>query len=78
MAAEQGIRLCGLLIAVATGYQLHGVMGAVWGVALGQLAGSLAGLLVFQPRLGFLSIRRELVSLALFVGAFGLFGYASH
>ena len=78
MAAEQGIKLCGLLIAVTTGYHLHGTLGAVWGVALGQLAGSLAGLLVFQPRLGFLSIRRELVSFALFVGAFGLFGYASH
>jgi O-antigen/teichoic acid export membrane protein len=78
MAAEQGIRLCGMLVAIATGYQWLGTIGAVWGVALGQLAGSLASVLVFQPRLGFLSVRRELVALALFVSAFGLFGYASH
>jgi len=78
MAAEQAIRLCGLLIAIGTGYRLLGTTGAVWGVALGQLAGSVAGLLVFQPRLGLLSVRRELIALALFAGVFGLFGYASH
>jgi O-antigen/teichoic acid export membrane protein len=78
MAAEQGIRLAGLLVAIAVGYQLAGTRGAIWGVAVGQLAGSMAGLLVFQPRLGFLSVRRELVSIAVFAGIFGLFGYASH
>lgn len=78
MAAEQGIRLAGLLAAIWIGYTLHGTPGAIWGVALGQLAGSAAGLLVFQPRLGLLSIRRELVALAFFFGTFGFFAYASH
>lgn len=78
MAAEQGIRLVGLLIAISVGYRLYGTTGAMWGVAVGQLAGSLAGLLVFQPRLGFLSVRRELVSIVLFAGVFSLFGYAGH
>ena len=46
------------------------------GVALGQLAGSLTGLMLFQPRLGLLSIRGELASLALFAAAFAMFGFA--
>lgn len=78
MAAEQAIRLFGLLVGMGIGYQLHGTTGAVWGVALGQLTGALAGLLVFQPRLGLFSLRRELVALGLFAGMFGLFGYARH
>lgn len=76
MAAEQAFRFGGLLLGVSAGYAIHGTIGAIWGVALGQLAGSMAGILLFQPRLGLLSIRRELVSLAVFVGAFGLFGYS--
>jgi O-antigen/teichoic acid export membrane protein len=76
MAAEQGFRLCGLLAGIALGYRLAGVTGAVWGVAVGQLAGSLAGLVLFQPGLGLLSVRRELFALALFAGLFGLFGLA--
>jgi len=75
MAAEQAFRFGGLVIGISSGYALHGATGAIWGVALGQLAGSMAGLLLFQPRLGLLSVRRELVSLALFAGAFGLFGF---
>lgn len=78
MAAEQGIRLVGLVVAIGTGYHLLGAMGAVWGVALGQLAGCLAGLLLFQPRLGLVSLQRELTALALFAGVFGLFGLATH
>jgi O-antigen/teichoic acid export membrane protein len=77
MAAEQGFRLCGLLVGIGTGYALMGATGAVWGVALGQLAGSGAGLLLFQPSLGLLSVRRELISAAVFAGVFGLFGLAS-
>jgi O-antigen/teichoic acid export membrane protein len=76
MAAEQAFRLCGILVAIVIGYKLYGTTGAMWGVALGQLAGSLAGLVLFQPRLGLLSIRGELASLALFAAAFGLFGFA--
>jgi len=76
MAAEQAFRFGGLLLGVSVGYTLYGTNGAIWGVALGQLAGSMAGLVLFQPRLGLLSIRRELVSLALFAGALGLFGFS--
>jgi O-antigen/teichoic acid export membrane protein len=78
MAAEQGIRLAGLLVAIWVGYRFGGTPGAIYGVALGQLAGSAAGLFVFQPRLGLLSIRRELAALVFFFGTFGLFAYASH
>jgi O-antigen/teichoic acid export membrane protein len=78
MAAEQAFRLGGLLLAIGVGYTLNGTTGAVWGVALGQLAGSLAGLLLFQPRLGLVSVRRELVALAVFAGLFGVFGLARH
>ncbi|MBL0392014.1 oligosaccharide flippase family protein [Ramlibacter monticola] len=78
MAAEQAFRLTGSVFAIGLGYRLLGTTGAAWGVALGQLSGSLAGLLLFQPRLRLLSVRRELVALALFVGVFGLFGFASH
>ena len=76
MAAEQAFRLCGMLIAIVIGYHLHGTTGALWGVALGQLAGCFAGLVLFQPRLGLLSVRGELLSLVLFAGAFSLFGFA--
>jgi O-antigen/teichoic acid export membrane protein len=78
MAAEQAFRLLGLMVGIAAGYTLMGVHGAVWGVALGQLAGSAAGLLLFQPRLGLLSLPREALSLALFAGVFGILGLASH
>jgi O-antigen/teichoic acid export membrane protein len=78
MAAEQGIRLAGLMIAIWVGYTLNGTTGAIWGVAIGQLAGSAAGLLVFQPRLGLLCLRREVMALVFFFGTFGLFAYASH
>lgn len=76
MAAEQAFRLCGILVAIVIGYRLYGTTGAMWGVALGQLAGSLAGLVLFQPRLGLLSVKLELASLALFAAAFFLFGFA--
>lgn len=78
MAAEQGIRLLGLTVAIGIGYYALGTMGAVWGAALGQLAGCLAGLVFFQPRLGVLSVQRELTALAIFAGLFGLFGLATH
>jgi O-antigen/teichoic acid export membrane protein len=76
MAAEQAFRFGGLVVGVSIGYALNGTIGAIWGVALGQLAGSMAGIVLFQPRLGLLSMRREMISLAVFVSAFGLFGYS--
>jgi O-antigen/teichoic acid export membrane protein len=76
MAAEQGVRLIGILVCIVIGYRLYGTTGAMWGVALGQLAGSLTGLMLFQPRLGLLSVRGELASLALFAAAFAMFGFA--
>jgi O-antigen/teichoic acid export membrane protein len=78
MAAEQGFHLAGLLVGIAMGYRLLGTIGAIWGVALGQIAGSLAGLVFFHPRLGLLSVRRELIALALFAGVFGLLAAARH
>lgn len=77
MSAEQALRLCGLLVGIALGYRLFGTNGAIWGVALGQIAGSVAGLVLFQPRFGMLSVRHELLALALFGAAFGLFAFAS-
>ena len=76
MAAEQAFRLGGMLIAIVIGYRLFGTTGAMWGVALGQLAGNFAGLMLFQPRLGLLSMRVELLSVAAFACAFLLFGFA--
>lgn len=76
MAAEQGFRLLGMLIAIGIGYTLVGPIGAIWGVALGQLAGVLVGVMMFQPRLGLLSVRREIVSIAMFAGAFLVLGWA--
>jgi O-antigen/teichoic acid export membrane protein len=75
MAAEQAFRFAGMMVGVTSGYALYGTTGAIWGIALGQLTGSMAGVILFQPRLGLLSVQRELISLALFAGAFGLFGF---
>lgn len=72
MAAEQAIRFCAIVIAIVVGYRLYGTMGAIWGGALGQLAGPMAGLLAFQPRLGLVSVRREVVALAAFAGLVAL------
>lgn len=73
-AAEQGIRLAGLLVGIGVGYRLAGTPGAIWGAGLGQLSGPVAGLLLFQRRLGLLSVERELASAGLLVAALGLFG----
>ncbi|MBK6005164.1 oligosaccharide flippase family protein [Ramlibacter ginsenosidimutans] len=74
MAAEQAIRLVAVLVGIAIGYALAGTRGAIWGAALGQLSGPLAGLLLFQRRLGIVSIQRELAAIGLFVAALSLFG----
>jgi O-antigen/teichoic acid export membrane protein len=78
MAAEQGFRLVGMLVSIAAGYSMLGTTGAIWGVAIGQLSGCIAGLVLFQPRLGLLSVRGELLALVLFAGALGVMGFASH
>lgn len=81
MAAEQAIRLLAVLVGVGIGYALGGIRGAIWGAALGQVSAPVAGLVLFQRRLGLLSIQRELAAFALFAAAlavFGLVGLAVH
>jgi O-antigen/teichoic acid export membrane protein len=74
MAAEQAMRLVAVLVGIGVGYALADTRGAIWGAALGQLSGPLAGLLLFQRRLGLVSIPRELAAIGLFVAALALFG----
>lgn len=69
MLYEQVLHVSALGAGIFLGFRLYGVAGAVQGVALSYLVAQAWNVFCAQPRLGLVSLRTEVVSLAVFGAA---------